>query len=52
MVSQITNMINVIAKVDQNSFDQVISEESSEVSDVCRVVNGWAAGIHGSLAGL
>lgn len=44
-------MCYVKVKVLEGAFEYVVGEEGTEVTDVCVVVDGWSAGVHGDLVG-
>lgn len=42
-------MTDVVPQVEQDAFQDVVGQKGAEVADVCAVVDGGAARVHGYL---
>ncbi len=44
-------MIDIVSKVKEGTFDYIVGEEGAEVTNVCGIVDGGSACVHGYLGG-
>jgi protein gp37 len=45
-VSEIAHVVDIEAKIQQDSFEYIIGQKGSEVSDMSRVIDGGTTGVH------
>ena len=45
-VSQVADVIHVVSGIAEPAFQKIVSQERTEVANVCEIVYGWSTSVH------